>query len=241
MSTRPPSRLEEWAHRVAMAVLAEASQKCTDGEWTDSVAAAQAVLEREVREFVLAASPGFAHRHIMERYFDEPATPPPQATGEGPTGLKPGQRCTAITKHDEYSESEGRGVFHLHHPTTEAWWQERSQDWRCPYVEPPAAKPPSTADMLPGQWCTKHGDEMHTTHEYNPSVAARWALQHNFGRCAYVEEPIAKCPGCGKTVSLFTEASDYTGPPRYWCSKLNCKLLPKPVPLEEIPSQDPSG
>lgn len=163
---------------------------------------------------------------------------PPQATGEGPDVIRVCMKCgNGRTCDDCVAWFRERGHSILLDEVTEF----TEEHWRAFIAKAPTAKPPNTVDMLPGQWCTKHGDEMHTTHEYNPSVAARWALQHNFGRCAYVEEPIAKCPGCGKTVSLFTEASDYTGPPRYWCSKLNCKLLPKPVPLEEIPSQDPSG
>ena len=86
---------------------------------------------------------------------------------------------------------------------------------------PPLAEPGPAwhmgVGMRPGTRCVKHADEMHFTHDYEPGHAARWALQHNIGRCGYVEpatessrtpkEPtpfraecdhkLNPCPGCG--------------------------------------------
>jgi hypothetical protein len=63
----------------------------------------------------------------------------------------------------------------------------------------------------------KHGDEMHSLHEYDPGTAARWALQNNIGRCtvevggatAGEAKPTGagQCSGCGR-VSVINPCSD---------------------------------
>ena len=59
-------------------------------------------------------------------------------------------------------------------------------------TDPRLADPPLVR-ILPGERCVKHGDELHSAHEYEPSTAARWMLQDDIGRCPYVE-PVAADP-----------------------------------------------